>query len=80
MIKPLPIDAQERQRRIDKAVQEVNDKITLAIAHGWTDCSFPISNEEPYYKEVKQMFINEGYHIFVNIYARCGGVNETIAW
>lgn len=80
MIKPLPIDAKDRQRRLDNAVQKVNDEITLAIAQGWTECTFPIGNDEPFYKEVKKIFIEAGYEIFVNIYARCGGVVEHISW
>ena len=80
MIKPLPIDRDDRQKRLDAAVQKVNDEITLAIARDWNECTFPISNDEPLYKEVKKIFLDAGYEIFVNIYARCGGVVEHISW
>lgn len=80
MIKPLPIDRNDRQKRLDKAIQSVNDEITLAIAKGGTECKFPIEQGEPFYKEVRQIFKDAGYEIFVNIYARCGGVVERISW
>lgn len=80
MIKPLPVDETDRQKRLDKAIQKVNDEITLAIADNRTECTFPISNDEPLYKEVKKAFLEAGYEIFVNIYARCGGVVEHISW
>ena len=80
MIKPLPIDPEDRQKRLDEAVQKVNDKITEAKKYGFHECSFPICNDEPFYKEIKEMFTDAGYHIYINIYARCGGVVEDISW
>ena len=80
MVKPLPID--DRQERIDLMVETVNNAIQKAKAD-WSECretSFPYNQEDAYFKDVRQIFEDAGYSIFVNIYARCGGTYYTIAW
>lgn len=76
--KPLPID--DKRDRITKMVEKVNKVIADARKFGSREVSFPFNNEDAYFKDVKKMFEDEGYNIFVNIYARCGGTHYTISW
>ena len=76
--RPVPID--DKQERIDKMVNQVNKAILDARGNGSRETSFPFNGEDAFFKDVKKMFEDDGYNIFVNIYARCGGTHYTISW
>ena len=82
MVEPLKITNEMttmKQKRKDEIMESINNDIRKAISYGWTDTNFNCC-EDGLYDEIKREYINAGYKIYPNFFARSGGRNEIIAW
>ena len=82
MVKPLVITnemKESKEKEKDKIMTQINKKISEAIKLGWHETSFDCYDDS-LYDEIKKEYIEAGYKIYPNIYARCGGRNDFIAW
>lgn len=82
MVEPLKITSEmvdKRQKKKDEIMEKINKDIAKAVEYGWNETSFNCGDDS-LYDEIKREYIKAGYRIYPNIYARCGGRNDHIAW
>ena len=82
MAEPLKITKEminSKQARKDEIMEHINKKIAKAVENGWNETNFDCYDDS-LYDEIKREYINAGYKIYPNIFARCGGRNDFIAW
>lgn len=82
MVEPFKITKEmidKRQEKKDEIMEHINKKIAEAVERGWNETNFDCYDDN-LYDEIKREYINAGYRVYPNIYARCGGRNDFIAW
>lgn len=82
MVEPFKITKEmidKKQEKKDEIMKHINKKIAEAVKHGLNETSFDCYDDS-LYDEIKREYINAGYRVYPNIYARCSGRHDFIAW
>ena len=82
MVEPFKITKEmidKRQEKKDEIMEHINKEIAEAVNLGRNETNFDCYDDN-LYDEIKREYINAGYRVYPNIYARSGGRHDFIAW